>query len=414
MKRIFVITMITLIFVGVISCNKTTDDVVENIPVVEEVSIDLKDYSLLPAAFSDKDIDEFKSLLEAGASTSFVTSKGHTLLHMAFLDDDLSYAKALLEAGVELYPDLDDKNNDILYDVVENSEYHYDYRTIIYTINDDAIDLLLEHGLDLSIGTTRDWRSIMHYALAMSPKLFRKLVDHDGVIPDPISAMHYSITDYGYSRLEALEYAGIFVTDSEVDRYDILKAVLTEERPLTFEWLIGRGYNVLEIQEGRESLLLHFLDGYYYKVSAIKWLLEHDVDPDTLNENGVTSLWDAVKYYGHGYNYYISYLINYEADPNYMPDDGENHTSMLYKAIHGQHKYLANSLIQSGADPNYMPDDGEDQSTLLQTAVINRQATVVKNLLEYGAVITNIGSIDLLELAKGIDSEIYAILKEYE
>jgi ankyrin repeat protein len=440
------------------------------------------DPRLLFFAFDNENFEFFEALLEAGADTSYVNGWNRSLLFLAFHRDvkywkmyynnensnDLKWAKALLENGVELYPDPDDKDNNIFSYVIENSRTNYggeDEES--YYKNYQAINLLIEYGLDPNVYTTDDV-PIVDLTLEYSPDVFLKLISLGGKVTDPKNAIYNSSLRYGWSRLLGLKKIGYKITDSYIDdRYDLLYKVLRGERISTYhDWFLLNGYDIIEIQKDREPYLLKLFNEYYDKSKAIKWVLEagdeeNRVDPDMITKFGYPRLWCEVnlrdEFTNQDRDYYYNILLDFGADPNYVPDDGQDHikmvytatfqrydnsdyivaallsagteenpvdpnyipdddeerVSMLHHAVYEHNNYLTRVLLEAGADPNYVPEFATSKKTMLHEAVLARDAYLVEKLLEYGAEITKMGSIDLFELTESSNTEIYDLLIEH-
>lgn len=207
----------------------------------------------------------------------------------------------------------------------------------------DAIELLLNNGLDINNSTDSKKKTLLMFALQFQMSDVSKFLIEKGADLSLLDTSGNSVMDY------AIQYEKVGILELIVAKDSTLRLNSSKNSVSTFFMLSGNvemiellrekcGFNVNSTDQlGRN--LLH----YTYNIKAAEYLI------DVIDELNAV--------------------------------DDENYTA-LHRAIVGKHEEVAMFLIEKGADLSLITSDG---STPMDLAILENQAKIIQSLFDKGA-----------------------------
>jgi len=312
-----------------------------------------------------------KYLVDHGADINMITKSGETFLIRTIKNGYMDMFKYLITCGADV--NKEDNNGDT--PLIISAEFKNKY----------LVKYLIECGADINkeneLGNTPlnavikvNNFEMVKYLIEFGANVNKECKNGNTPLKVAIEANNLNIIKYLIGNGADVNQKSHSKQD---DTTPFIKATKQEfENMSIIKYLIGSGANINEnssndilAMNGNASVTHNVLD-------KVKYLIDHGVDINKVNESGDTSLSVAVDYNN---KILVKYLIDHGADINKENKLGE---TFLINTVKNNYLDMAKHLIQNGADVNKEDKNG-DTPLIIAAKMGNKK--LVKYLMGCGA-----------------------------
>jgi len=313
-----------------------------------------------------------KYLVDHGADINMVNKSGETFLVSTIKNGYMDMLKYLITCGADV--NKEDNNGDT--PLIISAEFKNKY----------LVKYLMECGADINKENVSGNTPLNAVIRANNFEMIKYLIELGANVnkecKNGITPLKVAIEVNNFNIIKYLIGNGADVNQKSHSSLDdstpFVKATQQEfENMKILKYLIGSGANINENSSSNDILALQTNKSISYNiVNKVKYLINHGIDINKVNESGDTPLSVAVDYNN---KILVKYLIEHGADINKENKHGE---TLLISTIKNGYLDMTRFLIQLKADVNKEDKNG---NTPLIIAAKMRNEKLIKYLIEQGA-----------------------------
>ena len=331
-----------------------------------------------------------QSLLSKGANVNCQQDDQRTPLHLAAYHRELKVARVLVERNADVNS-RDKEGKTPLFLLLEDSSLNEDSDNIL-----ELARLLLEHGTDTNIRTTKEW-TMLHAAAFWGRLEIAKLLLEHGANPNvendegstplhQVPAGIYDSRGRGVDIARLLLEHGADVDARKKNGRTPLHSAAFRGRLDIVQILLGHSANP-NMENNQGSTPLHQVSQSKYSsqehsVSIARLLLEHDVDVNARKKNGFTPLHSAAL---NGRLEIAQVLLDHGANSNAVDEIRETALHLVSRGEYNSQDLgvrISRLLLKHGADVHAK---NKYHHTALSLAAFNGRLEITRLLLDNGA-----------------------------